>query len=299
LYLEPHLRVHHFSSCWRPVVGLPIGALRSTERSIQIPDAATKVYPGSVSDWSAAQYQKFQQERSQPVYDLIDFIGPRNSMRIVDLGCGTGDYTKTLHERFRAVETIGIDNSTDMLAKAPRMPGLKFYSADISEFGGDSEFDLVFSNAALQWVPNPDVVFARIYKALRPGGQIAVQVPKNGDHPAYQIAFALEREPPYNQYQACPIDRNTLSPEAYATLLHRLGFRSIKVRMLVYLHELESGSDTIEWMKGSMLTHHKINYPPEVFSLFETEFRNRVERSIGSERPYLFTFKRILMHAVR
>jgi trans-aconitate 2-methyltransferase len=252
-----------------------------------------------VSDWSAAQYQKFQQERSQPAYDLMDFIGPRNSMRIVDLGCGTGDYTKTLHERFRAVETIGIDKSEDMLAKAPRVPGIKFFNADISEFGGDSEFDLVFSNAALHWLPNHEELFARFYKAVRSGGQLAVQVPKNGDHPAYQIAYGLEKEPPYNQYPACPIDTNTLSPEGYATILHGIGFRSIKVRMFVYLHELESGADTIEWMKGSMLTHHKINYPPEVYSLFETEFANRIERALGAERPYLFTFKRILMHAVR
>lgn len=234
------------------------------------------------------------------MYDLMDMIGPRNSMRIVDLGCGTGEHTKTLHERYRAVETIGIDNSEAMLAKAPRLGGgLKFYNADIAEFGGDSEFDLIFSNAAIHWVPNHEDLFARFRKALRPGGQIAIQLPKNGDHPVPKVAYDLEKEPPYNQYPWCPIDKNALPPAAYATLLHRLGFRSIKVRLYVYLHELESGMEAAEWLKGSMLTHYQHVQPPEVYSLFEKEFFNRVERLVGLQRPYLFTFDRILIHAVR
>ncbi|HVT13757.1 MAG TPA: methyltransferase domain-containing protein [Fimbriimonadaceae bacterium] len=252
-----------------------------------------------MTDWNAAQYEKFQQERSQPAYDLMDLIGPRNSMRIVDLGCGTGEHTKTLHERFRSVETIGIDTSEQMLLKAPRAVGLKFYNADIAEFGGDSEFDLIFSNAALHWLPDHQELFTRFRKALRPGGQVAVQMPKNRDHPAPSVAYALEREPPYNQYPPCPIDKNVLAPEAYMTLLHRLGFRSIKVRLYVYLHELASGADTVEWLKGSMLTHYRATQPPEVYSLFEREFTNRIERSLGEERPYPFTYKRVFIHAVR
>lgn len=252
-----------------------------------------------MSDWNPTQYNKFQQERSQPVYDLMDLIGPRNSMRIVDLGCGTGEHTKTLHERFRAVETIGIDNSEKMLANAPRTAGMKFYKADLAEFGGESEFDLIFSNAALHWVSGHEELFARFHRALRSGGQIAVQMPKNGDHPAPKTAYDLEREPPYNQYPACPIDKNTLPPEGYASLLHKLGFRSIKVRLYVYIHEMESGNDVVEWLKGSMLNHYKKVQPEEVYSLFEREFHNRIDRSIGQERPYLFTFKRILIHAVK
>jgi trans-aconitate 2-methyltransferase len=252
-----------------------------------------------VSDWSANQYNRFQQERSQPAYDLMDMIGPRNNMRIMDLGCGTGELTKTLHERFRSIDTIGIDTSADMLAKAPRAPNLRFFEADISEFRGDSEYDLIFSNAALHWVPGHEELFARIHKAVRPGGQIAIQIPKNSEHPSHRVAFDLEKEPPYNQYPPCPTAKNTLAPEAYAALLHRLGFKAIKVRLFVYLHELASGSETIEWLKGSLLNHYKSSQPAEVYSLFEKEFHNRIERSIGQEKPYLFTFNRILMHAVR
>jgi trans-aconitate 2-methyltransferase len=252
-----------------------------------------------VSDWSAAQYRKFQQERSQPAYDLMDMISPRNSMRIVDLGCGPGDHTKTLHERFRAVETIGIDSSKDMLSRAPRAANLKFYLADIQEFGGDSEFDLIFSNAALHWLDGHEELFSRFRRALRPGGQLAIQMPKNGSHPSQRIAYDLEKEPPYTNYPGCPLEKNTLEPEQYAALLYRLGFRAIKVRMFIYLHELASGEDTVEWMKGSLLNFYKATQPPEVFSLFEKEYQIRVMESYGSEKPYLFTYKRLLMHAVR
>ncbi|HTQ09632.1 MAG TPA: methyltransferase domain-containing protein [Fimbriimonadaceae bacterium] len=252
-----------------------------------------------MSDWNPDQYQKFQLERSQPAYDLMDLIGPRNSMRIVDLGCGSGEHTKTLHERFHSIETVGIDNSEGMLAKAPRAANLRFVRADIREFGGEGEFDLIFSNAALQWVPGHEDLFTRFRRALRPGGQIAIQIPKNGDHPAHNVAYKLEQEPPYNQYPGCPIDENVLPPEGYATLLYRLGFRSIKVRMSIYMHELPQGSDAAEWLKGSMLNHYKAVQPAEVFALFEREFFNRIERLLGHEKPYLYTFKRILMHAVR
>src|SRR5579862_9693922 len=172
----------------------------------------------------------------------MDMIGPRNNMRIVDLGCGTGEHTKTLHERFRSDETVGIDRSEKMLAKAPRGAGIRFYQADIAEFGGESEFDLVFSNAALHWVPNHEELFARFRRTRRQGGQIAIQIPRNEDHPAAQCAYDLEKEPPYNQYPGCPIGKNTLAVEEYAALLHHLGFRAIKVRMHVYLHELASGN---------------------------------------------------------
>ena len=252
-----------------------------------------------MDQWNADQYLKFQQERAQPVYDLIDFISPRRDMRIVDLGCGTGEHTKTLHERFQAVETIGIDSSDDMLAKAPRGKGLKFYKADISEFGGDSEFDLIFSNAALQWVADHETLFARFHQAIRPGGQLAVQVPKNGDHPSQRVGYMLEKQPPYSTYPPNPLEKNTLAVEAYASLLHRLGFKNIKVRLFVYLHELPGSSAAVEWMKGSMLTWYKLHMPRATYEQFEEQFRNGVITELGDARPYLYTFKRILMHAVK
>lgn len=252
-----------------------------------------------MGEWQPDQYSKFQAERSQPFYDLVETISPRNSMRIVDLGCGTGEHTKTLHERFRAVETLGIDRSEDMLSRAPRAPNLHFLLGDIQNFRAESEFDLLFSNAALQWVGDHAGLVARFHQAIRAGGQLAIQVPKNGDHVSHQIAYALEKEPPYHQYPGCPLAGNTLAPESYAGLLHSLGFRSIKVRLFVYLHVLPSGAEVKEWVKGSLLGHYRATQPEEVYALFEKEYGLRLDREIGAIQPYPFTFKRILMHAVR
>ena len=252
-----------------------------------------------MSEWNAEQYLKFMHERSQPVYDLMDLISHRSSMRIIDLGCGPGDHTKTLHERFRAIQTIGVDSSQEMLRKAPRAQGLSFHLGDITDFSGESEFDLIFSNAALHWVGGHEELIARFHRALRPGGQLAVQLPKNGAHPSQAIAYQLEREEPFSGYPRCPLEKNTLEPEAYATLLHRLGFRSIKVRLHVYLHLLPSAEEVVEWMKGSMLTHYRSTMPAGVYHSFEIEYRRRVVEALGPEQPYLYTFKRILMHAVK
>lgn len=249
--------------------------------------------------WNADQYLRYREERSQPAYDLMDFIGARSDMRIVDLGCGTGEHTKTLHERFRASETIGIDSSQEMLDKTPRTPGLKFEFGDILQFHPESSFDLVFSNAALQWVPDHEQIFANLYRALRSGGQLAVQIPKNGDHLSQRVAYLLEKEAPYNHYPPNPLEKNTLSIDSYATMLHILGFRNIKVRLYVYLHTLSKSEDAVEWMKGSLLTHYRANMPSSTYESFEDEFRKRVVATLGTAEPYLYTFKRILMHAVK
>src|SRR5689334_21651287 len=109
--------------------------------------------------WNPAQYGRFSQERSQPFFDLMSLVEQRGGMRIVDLGCGTGALTADLHRAMQASATIGVDSSASMLAEAARhaMPGLSFLQRDLREFAAQAEhrgaFDLVLSNAALQWVP--------------------------------------------------------------------------------------------------------------------------------------------------
>src|SRR3954447_15192708 len=107
-------------------------------------------------DWNPTQYERFRNERSQPFFDLLDLVQPRPDMRVVDLGCGTGELTRDLHRRIAARETIGIDNSPAMLTRSAAFAGagLSFRSGDIGEFTANHEFDLIFSNAALHWVPD-------------------------------------------------------------------------------------------------------------------------------------------------
>src|SRR5205085_8107123 len=108
-------------------------------------------------------------------------VEARPGMRVADLGCGTGDLTAELHRKLQARETLGIDSSPAMLAKAPQGPGLRFEQQDIAAFQPSQKLDLIFSNAALHWVTDHPALLRRLTSALAPGGQIAVQLPMTDD----------------------------------------------------------------------------------------------------------------------
>src|SRR4051812_41832121 len=107
-----------------------------------------------MSDWDPAQYGRFRDERSQPFFDLLSLVQSRPAMRVVDLGCGPGELTREMHRRLVAADTLGVDSSTAMLAKCAALAGegLHFTKGDIATWSPDGPLDLVFSNAAIQWV---------------------------------------------------------------------------------------------------------------------------------------------------
>ena len=236
--------------------------------------------------WSPAQYEKFKSERSQPFWDLVALIEPRSHMRIADLGCGTGELTRALHERLQAAETVGIDNSEAMLAKAPSAPGLRFEKAAIESFD-QKGFDLMFSNAALHWVADHETLFGRLTKGLAPEGQVAVQMPANDDHPSHVTAAEVARE---LGMEPKPVPM--LSPEHYARLLFDLGYRRQHVRLQIYGHVLPSSEEVVEWVKGTLLTYYERGD-----GRFIDRYRSRLLERIGEHRPYFYTYKRLLIWA--
>src|SRR5262249_11951837 len=133
--------------------------------------------------WDRVQYERFRDERQQPFFDLVALVRRQAGLRVVDLGCGTGELTARLHRELAAAETLGIDRSAAMLdgAATRAAPGLRFREADIAAFRDVACWDLVFSNAALHWLPDHAELFARLTSALVPGGQLAVQMPDNFD----------------------------------------------------------------------------------------------------------------------
>lgn len=233
-------------------------------------------------EWSPDQYEKFKRERAQPFWDLVALIDPHPRMRIADLGCGTGELTRALHEKLAARETIGIDNSASMLAKAPSAPGLEFRQQSIESFS-EGGFDLIFSNAALHWVPDHEALFRRLAPL---GKQIAVQMPANDDHTSHVVAAEVARE-----LGMMPKPTHVLPPERYSQLLYDLGFRKQHVRLQVYGHVLPSSEDVIEWVKGTLLTFY------ESEPRFMSRYREKLLARIGMHRPYFYTYKRVLIHA--
>jgi len=239
--------------------------------------------------WDPNQYERFKDERAQPFRDLAALVEPRPRMRVADLGCGTGELTRELHEHLSAEETLGIDNSESMLSKAKPSATLRFEHGDIANFASDRPFDLIFSNAALHWVPDHEHLFAKLVALLSPGGQLAIQMPANHDHPSHGIAAELALS-----FGIKPT-LNVQSPERYATLLHHLGFGRQHVRLQVYGHVLASSADVVEWTKGTTLTPYREALSPERYDEFLAEYTSRVVAALGDARPYFYTFKRVLM----
>jgi trans-aconitate 2-methyltransferase len=139
--------------------------------------------------WNPDQYNRFKQQRTQPFLDLMSMVKGRNKKQGVDLGCGTGELTRLLADTLHFENFLGVDTSAEMLekSKAFTRPGLQFQAADIAKFKPTTDVDLILSNAALQWVPDHEVLFPKILSWIRPGGEVAIQMPSNFDHPSHRF----------------------------------------------------------------------------------------------------------------
>jgi len=257
-----------------------------------------------IEGWNPDQYEQFFAERRQPFDDLVALCIPVPGGRVVDLGCGTGNLTTELHQRMQATETVGVDSSESMLARARTdhgdVPGLTFTEGNIETWLGEG-LDLVFANASLQWVDDHLNVLARMRTALVEGGQLAFQVPSNFRHPSHVLARQVANEAPFIDAldDDVPEDRGrfVLSPEIYADLLYELGARKQVVRMEVYGHELSSTSDVVEWVMGTLLTPYRTRLSPELFADFVDRYRERLLEELGEREPYFYGFRRILCWA--
>jgi trans-aconitate 2-methyltransferase len=196
-----------------------------------------------------------------------------------------------------------------MLARAaelPRLPGVTFERADIATLASawsrepKDRFDLVFSNAALHWLPSHEQLLSQITCAIGQKGQLAVQVPANDDHPTHTIAATIAAEPEFRAALAGYARASRiLTPEGYAEVLNALGYAEQHVRLVVYAHRLASREDVFEWVRGTMLIDYEKRLPPPVFQQFVERYRKLLLKVLRDQRPYFFPFKRILLWAAR
>jgi len=267
--------------------------------------------------WNPAQYLRFAAERKQPFTDLMALVEAPPGMTVIDLGCGTGEWTRELHQHLAAAATLGIDSSEAMLAAcaAGNGPGsipvaeagptsaagpgkaravgserVSFQLAAIESFEPERTFDLVFSNAALHWVADHESLFARIAGFIAPGGQLAVQMPANDDNPSHVVAAEVAAE-----FGVAPRVSDVLPVEEYARILHRLGFARQHVRMQIYGHLLPASGDVVEWVKGTLLTDYQRRMEPSRFPDFLARYNERLLQVLGDVRPFFYTYKRVLI----
>jgi trans-aconitate 2-methyltransferase len=207
-----------------------------------------------MEDWNARQYLKFEDERTRPPRDLLAQVPLLHPRLAVDLGCGPGNSTELLIERFPQSEVIGLDSSPDMLRKArARLPRCKFVEADIVAWTPEPQTDLLFANAAFQWVPDHPRHLRRLLEALPAGGVLAVQMPDNTREPAIAFQQELAAGGPWAGELVNAVPRaEILPPAAYYDLLKPVCAR-IDLWHSVYNHVLASPQAIVEWFKGSSL----------------------------------------------
>jgi len=275
----------------------------STRKGIEIGAGATQTHrPMPADSWNPDQYDKFQAERRAPFFDLLSMIDPRPAMKVVDLGCGTGELTAILHRTLEARETLGIDRSPAMLEKSAELaaPNLRFASQDIATFAASEPLDLIFSNAALHWLPDHPGLFRRLADLLGSNGQLAVQMPANHDQPTHSVARAVAGSDPFRSaLGGYVLPTHVLPPERYAAILAELGFARQRVELRVYVHELDNTAGIVEWVKGAALTAYRDRLDEDMFERFVAEYRRRLIAELGDHSPYVLTFNRVLLWADR
>lgn len=248
--------------------------------------------------WDPTLYHKFQAERSAPFYDLLALVEIRPNLKVVDLGCGTGELTRHLADALPGSNVTGIDSSPQMLdaarAAAHAMSSLRFEQGDQSQLSG--EWDLIFSNAALHWSENHKELIPRLYERLTPGGQIAVQVPSNHNHISHQVYRETASEEPFKTIldgfqRYAPV----LSIDEYARLFFDCGAENIVVFEKVYPHILEDSDAVVEWISGTALVPYF-----ERIGEYKEEFVNTIRakmRAALPETPVFYPFRRTLFSA--
>lgn len=246
--------------------------------------------------WNPDLYHKFQSERSAPFYDLLALVEVRANLKVVDLGCGSGKLTRHLADTLPHSHVTGLDNSPQMLDRAASFStsSLVFQLGDQSSLTGD--WDLIFSNAALQWSEDHEELIPRLFERLRPGGQIAVQVPSNHNHISHQIYRETAEE---DRFKAILQGFQRISPvlpiDQYARILFGCEAEEITVFEKVYPHVLENSDAVVDWISGTALVPYF-----ERLGEHKEEFIEAIRikmRAAMPDSPVFYPFRRILFSA--
>ncbi|ARP84992.1 trans-aconitate 2-methyltransferase [Bordetella genomosp. 9] len=254
--------------------------------------------------WSSKQYLKFENERTRPVRDLLVAVPVTAPRQVVDLGCGPGNSTEVLAQRFPSASIAGLDSSADMIEAArKRMPQVQFEVADILTWQAPGPYDVILSNAVFQWVPGHETLFPALAGKLAEGGSVAIQMPDTQEEPPHRMMRELAAQGPWaDKLKSVSQARTALRSADWYYGLLAPHCSQVDIWRTTYYHVLEDGpSAIVEWFKGSALR-------PFLDPLDETERRdylNRYTEMIAKAYPplqngaVLLPFPRLFIVATR
>jgi trans-aconitate 2-methyltransferase len=208
-----------------------------------------------MTDWNARQYLRFEDERTRPSRDLLARVPLTRARSVIDLGCGPGNSTELLADRYPDAEIVGLDSSPDMLRQArERLPKCTFTQADLATWIPKKPTDLLFANAVFQWIPDHPSVLRRLVQALPQGGVLAVQMPDNTREPALALMQEVAGNGPWaaNAALAEAARADLPTPEFYYDLLKPL-CGNVDIWHTIYNHVMAGPEGIVEWFKGSAL----------------------------------------------
>lgn len=249
-----------------------------------------------MTSWDPDRYLTYADERGRPFVELLARIGAPAPDDVVDLGCGPGNLTRLLPERWPGARVRGVDASPEMVEVARRVPGLDVELGDVRDWAAAAgQVDVLISNATLQWLPDHLALLPRLLDRVRPGGWFGFQVPGNFGEPSHTIRDELAAEPPYAAHTAGVAVPSSHDPATYLAALAGPG-RQVDAWETTYLHVLTGEDPVFTWVSGTGARPTLQSLPGELRPAFEEELRRRL-RAAYPRQPHgvVLPFRRIFV----
>lgn len=250
-----------------------------------------------MASWDPERYLQYADERGRPFVELLTRIAAQHPEQVVDLGCGPGNLTALLAQRWPDARVQGLDSSAEMINTARReVNGVDFQVADLRDWASQAEdpVDVLVSNAALQWVPGHLELLPALVAKLRPGGWFAAQVPGNFDEPSHVLRRELAVQPPYAEHLAGVAEPHAHDATTYLHTLQGLGC-TVDAWETTYLHVLTGPDPVFDWISGTSLRPVLQRLPDELADRFATDLKDRLrtaypDRGHGVVLPFRRVF---------
>ena len=265
-----------------------------------------------MQDWNPALYLRFANERTRPAAELlarVPALQPARSLHIVDLGCGPGNSTELLAERYPDAQILGVDTSESMLETARKqLPQARFEAADIASWApaeGEPAPDLIYANASIQWVGEHEALIPRLLSLLAPGGVLAIQMPDNRQEATHRNMREVARLPEFAPYigDADKVRTEILSIGAYYDLLAapQGGAASVDVWHTIYQHPMDSAAAIVQWLRGTGLKPFVEGLPAELQADYLSQYQSRIDAAYPerADGKRLLAFPRLFLVAQR
>ena len=253
-----------------------------------------------MTSWDDAQYLMFAEERTRPARELLARVYLEKPHHVIDLGCGPGNSTELLSERWPFARVVGVDSSPEMLARARGdLPELEFIQADVSTYRPAQSVDLLFANAVFHWVPDHARVLPELMQALTPGGALAFQVPNNFEEPSHR---AMREVPgPWHERLVGMGSVARVGSAAFYYDVLAPHVQHLDIWQTTYQHVMDDAEQIVAWVKGTGLQPYLEALDEGERPAYLAAYREAMEQAYPrrADGKRLFAFSRLFVVAVR